>query len=100
MGSVFDRKFDSIVRISDVPLPRNVFAKYRSGPQYFMEIRDYIPRDVDIALLLKTWIEEREMLGLSAENLLRLQSLTQAQAVLACLWLARCYIYSLLLIDC
>jgi hypothetical protein len=34
-----------------------------------MEIRDNKPMDVEIALLLKTWIEEREMLGLSDENL-------------------------------
>ena len=82
-----------MVCINGVPLSRNVFAKFHSD-------LGNIPLDIDIALLLRTCIEERGMLGLSEEDLLRLKSLTQAQAALACLWLARCYINSLLLIDC
>jgi hypothetical protein len=63
-----------MVCINGVPLSRNVFAKFHSG-------LGNIPLDVDITLLLEIWIEERGMLGLSEEDLLRLKSLTQAQAV-------------------
>jgi hypothetical protein len=71
--------------MNDVPLPRSVFAKYHLGPRALIEIRDDIPWMSMSHYSFKTWIEEREMLGLSEENLLRNQLLTQAQAVLACL---------------
>jgi hypothetical protein len=78
--------------MNDFHLSRSVLAKYYSDPRALMEIRDDGPWMSMSHYFLRTWIEEREMLGLSQAIWLRNQLLTEARAVLACLWLASCYI--------